>query len=184
LFNAMVKLDPAKLGVEANASAIDIEVRAKIAGPVSFLATTKILKGKVHASVQDGVEVDASLFEAGVGAKIGPAKVKVLFGLSAGVAIKPNKVSVKAVVGVGGEVEVDPNEIAGYFGYEFDPTLLAGMIDPLNVARAQLEDAAAAKSKPSSTSAPEFEEVSGVFNYYASPSNSESPGLTWTHPRL
>jgi hypothetical protein len=102
-----IKFDQ-KGGVEGNLAVIDVEVDARIVDNISITTSAKAAKVKVGVS-QKGGEVEVSLFEAGVGTKIGPVKAKALFGLSGALEFKDGKVRIKAVYGIGGEIEINLN---------------------------------------------------------------------------
>ena len=103
VLEANVKVNPVDLGVEVSVSGINVEVEKGI------LVSTKAAVVKGKASIRKGVEAEAVVFEAGVGVKAGPAKAKVLFGLSWGVKFDWDELKFKGkgAVGIGGELEVD-----------------------------------------------------------------------------
>jgi hypothetical protein len=94
-------------GVEATLGLIDAEINANVSKDLGLNVSGKVAKAKLSVSLTHGVSSEVALFEAGVGAKVGPVKGKVLFGLSAAIGMEDGKLRVKAVAGIGGEIELD-----------------------------------------------------------------------------
>jgi RHS repeat-associated protein len=109
---------------------LDIEAEGKFNSDFSFIASAEILNLQISVNATDGVQLEGSLLEAGVGLKAGPVQGKILFGAGAGFKFTKKGIKVKYVWGIGGEIEVDPDALAGYFGYEFDPSLLPDFLIP------------------------------------------------------
>jgi RHS repeat-associated protein len=97
-------------GIEATLGVVDAEINANVSKNLGFNVTGRVAKAKVSVS-RKGITGDVALFEAGVGAKVGPVKGKLLFGLSAGIGLADGKLRIKAVAGIGGEIELDVGAI-------------------------------------------------------------------------
>jgi RHS repeat-associated protein len=109
-----IKINPADAAVEGNLSVLDVEAAPKVTEDVSIIAGAKVAKAKVAVG-KSGVEAEAVAFEAGVGAKAGPVKGKVLFGLGAKVKMRDGKLGLKLMAGIGGEIEIDFGSIVRFF---------------------------------------------------------------------
>ncbi|HEU4713467.1 MAG TPA: SpvB/TcaC N-terminal domain-containing protein [Pyrinomonadaceae bacterium] len=116
LGNGTFKIDPVNVGLEGKVGAVDVEVAPKISDNVSLVVAGKAANVKFAYSKERGASIDASLFEAGVGAKVGPVKAKALFGLSAGFGVEDGRLKLKVVGGIGGEIEIDIKPIINFVG--------------------------------------------------------------------
>ncbi|MEP7107403.1 MAG: SpvB/TcaC N-terminal domain-containing protein [Ferruginibacter sp.] len=120
-----IKWDPIKQKVEVNVGALDVEAGAK-AGSVFIFASAKVAKASLTLRQGEEFKAGVTLYEAGVGVKVGPVKGKVLFGLSAGIELNKTtgKIGVKVVPGIGGEIEIDAAKVASYLAPPVKPLFL------------------------------------------------------------